>query len=43
MRLLAFYLLALIAIIPLFGHISNIDQMQTNRHNQLIEALKNEY
>ena len=43
MKLLIFYLIALIAIIPVLGHINNIDQIQTNRHNQLIEALKNEY
>ncbi len=41
MRLLAFYLFALVLVIPLIGHISNIDQTQQQKHQQLLNSYLN--
>ena len=42
MRLLAFYLFALVLVIPLIGHISNIDLTQQEQHTQLIQSYLNQ-
>tara|TARA_B100001250_G_scaffold368085_1_gene350535 strand:+ start:2031 stop:2159 length:129 start_codon:yes stop_codon:yes gene_type:complete len=42
MKFLIFYLIALLAIIPLIGHISNIDQTQSQKQTQLIQSYLNQ-
>jgi len=42
MKFLIFYLSALVLVIPLIGHISNIDQQHQKQHQQLINSYLNQ-